>query len=107
MDYLNDNIILFRIYKKMPHDLKDEFSLLITPENILNVSSSSVNREIQTFCDESIAKIRSLSVSELKENYSKGLFWSDKYIFERLIDQLKIFIQLRPQILLDYPELLI
>ena len=107
MDYLNDNIILFRIYKKMPHDLKDEFSLLITPENILNVSSSSVNHEIKTYCDESIAKIRSLSVSEMKENLSKGLFWSDKCKFERSIAQLKIFIQLRPQILLDYPELLI
>ena len=107
MDYLNNNIILFRIYKKMPQDLKDEFSLLITPENILNVSSSSVNHEIKTYCDESIAKIRSLSVSEMKEIYSKDLFWSDKYIFERLIAQLKIFIQLRPQILVDYPELLI
>ena len=97
-DIINNDIILFKIYKKMPRDLEDEFSILITPENILNVSSSSVNHAIQTFCDESIAKIRSLSVSEMKENYSKGLFWSDKYIFERLIAQLKIFIQLRPQI---------
>lgn len=91
----------------MPQDLKDEFSLLITPENILNVTSSSVNHEIKTYCDEFIAKIRSLSVSEMKENLSKGLYWSDKCKFERLIAQLKIFIQLRPQILVDYPELLI
>ncbi len=91
----------------MPRDLADEFTILLTPENILNVTSSSVNHEIQTYCDESIAKIRSLSVSEMKENLSKGLYWSDKCKFERLIAQLKIFIQLRPQILLDYPELLI
>lgn len=111
MDYTNSDthnaIRIFKIYKNMPKEMKNELSLLITPENILGLESHWITEDTHTLFNKTMNNFNSMTINEAMDRYDGKEYWTDITKFERLIKQIKIYLQLRPNLLEDYPELLI
>jgi hypothetical protein len=106
---IENDLRLFKIWKKMPKELKEEFSILITPENLLGVNTHP-NHMVAEVADEHYRRIHnllSLSYQEMYEIYSKEERWNNQKAFSNFISILKEYLRLRPNLFEDYPELLI
>ena len=108
MDYLSkieNDLRIFKIFKKINNEFKQELNLLITPENILNLSEYAIDKyEFQKI----IERILNTSEMDIIDHYASiPNHWSDRFIFERIIEQTRVYLQLRPILLERYPELLI
>lgn len=108
MDYLSkieNDLRIFKIFKKINNEFKQELNLLITPENILKISSYSIQTEE---FNKIIERIVYTPENEIMDYSLQSVnAWSDRFIFERIIEQTRVYLQLRPILLERYPELLI
>lgn len=110
-DEQNNMLRIFNIYKKMPIENKQELSIFLSVENILNVRS--VNRkEVEDQLSAVMDRIDKLKKSDIIKFYNSdspadGYYRFDKKYFENVIEQVKIYLMLRPALLEKYPELLI
>ena len=110
-EWAENNIRLFKIYKKLPQELADEFSLLVTPENLIGIKVNEyTDREATAIHEKTIQRItEELTVVDLlevyDENYNK--MRGDRRVFEKFIKTFKQYLQLRPNLFEEYPELLI
>lgn len=113
MDYginienLDNNIKLFRIYKKLSSDEKKELTLLLTAENIMGVKS--VTKEVNEQLESIFNRVDKLSIVKLTDYHDEenNSYWTDKYYFKNIMDQVKVYLMLRPNIIEKYPELLL
>lgn len=102
---IENDLRIFKIFKKMNNEFKQELNLLITPENILKTSSYSIQPED---FNKIIERIIYTPENEIMDYSLESVnTWSDRFIFERIIEHTKIYLQLRPNLLEQYPELLI
>ena len=106
-----DNLLrIFTIYKKMPTVNKQELSIFLSVENILNVRS--VNRkEVEGQLSAVMDRIDKLKKPDIMKFYNSDSptdgYRVDKKYFENVVEQVKIYLMLRPALLEKYPELLI
>lgn len=105
-DEQNNIIRLFRIYKKFPQSTRNEFDLLLTPENVMNVRAVNYD-EIDYQMNCLMERISKLRIKDLKRYYCEETFWNDKRYFENIMKQVKVYLMLRPALLEKHPELLI
>jgi hypothetical protein len=106
---IQNTIRLFRLYKKLPYEYKKEFKLLLTPENILNASTSTdKNTFVETNTNNSISGIDNMTIKELSDNLEndEGTIFNS-FVFNNIMKQLKVYISLRPQLIEDHPEYLL
>ena len=94
----------------MPEEDKKVLNLFLTVENIFGIRS--INRpEIEDQLKTVIDRMTKLKKKDIIKYYDSDattdVYWNDRKYFENLIDQVKIYLQLRPELLENYPELLI
>lgn len=94
----------------MPEEDKKVLNLFLTVENIFGIRS--INRpEIEDQLKTVIDRMSKLKKKDIIKYYDSDattdVYWNDRKYFENLIDQIKIYLQLRPELLENYPELLI
>ena len=94
----------------MPDEFKNELELFLTIENIFGIRSIN-HREVEDQLKVTIIRMTSLKKTDIMKYYSSDatsdVYWNDSKYFENLIEQVKIYLQLRPKLLENYPELLI
>ena len=94
----------------MPDEFKNELELFLTVENIFGIRSIN-HREVEDQLKVTIIRMTSLKKTDIMKYYSSDatsdVYWNDRKYFENLIEQVKIYLQLRPKLLENYPELLI
>ena len=94
----------------MPEEDKKVLNLFLTVENIFGIRS--INRpEIEDQLKTVIDRMSKLKKKDIIKYYDSDattdVYWNDRKYFENLINQIKIYLQLRPELLENYPELLI
>jgi len=100
----NEIIRLFRIYRHLTLGYKDEFNLLLTPENMFNVSVV-VTEELDSLYVRYINSIKNISIIELIQKLEHvELNYYEHRIINNFIKHFLIYISLRPQILEEYIE---
>ncbi len=106
-----DNILrIFNIYKKMPYENKQELSIFLSVENILNVRSVN-KQEVEEQLAAVLSRIDKLKKSDIMKFYDSDspndIYRVDRRYFENVVEQVKIYLMLRPILLENHPELLI
>lgn len=106
-----DNLLrIFNIYKKMPTVNKQELSIFLSVENILNVRSVN-KQEVEEQLKAVLDRINKLKKSDIMKFYNSDspydVYRVDRRYFENVVSQVKIYLMLRPALLEKYPELLI
>lgn len=94
----------------MPTANKQELSIFLSVENILNVRS--VNRkEVEDQLSAVMDRIDKLKKSDIMKFYNSDstsdVYRVDRRYFENVVSQVKIYLMLRPALLEKYPELFI
>lgn len=102
---LDNDIRLFKIYKKMPTLFKNELALLITPENILHINTSALPRDVISGYEQKIEKMLTMSYKDLKSNQIND--YNYIFMFNNFIKIFKDYLILRPNLFETNPELLI
>ena len=102
-----NNIRIFRVYKKLPRDIKNELHLLLSPEILLGVETHIITNEVEENFNKVITDISSMHIDDLKDIFENDKHWIHKFAYTRFIKQVKTYLQLRPNVLEDYPEFLI
>lgn len=101
---IQNDIKLFKIYKNMSYEYRKEIKLLLTPENILNITIHPQLTVRDSDTDIVLNQINSLSIDELTNKLENDSLWKHRYAFDNLIIQIKTYFLLRPEITEKYPE---
>lgn len=93
----------------MPHEFKTELGLFLTVENIFGIVSNrrEVEEQLKAFID-SLTYLKKTDIIKYYDgDDASDVHCSDVKYFENLIDQVKIYLRLRPNLCENFPELLI
>jgi hypothetical protein len=107
MSYQN-NVRIWKLYKGLPSHIRNEINLFITPENIFGVQTHQITIDTEQYFDKTIQQMMETPISAIIDSYENEndyeKYWSLTTNFEKVVEQIKIYLQLRPQVLQDYPE---
>ena len=94
----------------MPEEARAELGIFLTVENIFGIRSIN-HKEVEDQLKTVIIRMTNLKKSDIMKYYDSDattdVYWTDRKYFENLINQVKIYLMLRPNLLENHPELLI
>lgn len=113
-DIVNDSIKIFKIFKKLPSENMSEIDLFLTPENILGYHIHN-NEEALTEFKYIIQSFKTLPNNEIYTAYKQDSYFLysptatsiNIKMYERLINQVREYLKLRPSMIDKFPECLI
>lgn len=94
----------------MPEESRAELGIFLTVENIFGIRSIN-HKEVEDQLKAVMTRMTNLKKSDIMKYYdsdaTSDVYWNDRKYFENLINQVKIYLMLRPNLLENHPELLI
>lgn len=100
----DNDIRILEFYKKLPPNDKRDASVFITAEKIYELDY--IHDEALEEFNIKLQYVLNLKSQEIKELIEKG-YWNNLIFFKRLVASIKEYFMLRPNIIEEYPELLI
>ena len=99
-----NDIAIFEFYKKLPLEEQKKCEVFITPEKILEI-------QVATDIDKGTLQMHLIALRAFDINTFRSLIlkknWKDYTLFKRIVAAIKEYYKLRPEVIENYPELLI
>jgi len=103
-----EDLSILEFYKRLPYNKMKECEIFITPEKIYGIQyADDADTRILA---ESLNILKTLKSNELKDKIelhrTEGV-WREFYTFKNVVKAIREYLQLRPNLIEEYPECMI